>query len=369
MKIRILILSVILTLLADVCSVKAQKEEKKVKCDYAILVGKDVREDLSWSKLIETLQAERGGEVFGYNENPGETFDKLKQVRPHYVVVLDKVENVTSRFVRTLHMMSRNMDEDPYEDFVWGIITGDTPSAAMRFVTEAQVPRKENEAWLKQCDLEKMCGFSGKCWWGEKYKNEWKRWMDTPGKPTVAEAVFLQQQYNIERLLEWNPNVLTLTLPDDCDGNTDNEVIRALVKKELNINGTDKQIELLKNRDVIVYYGDPRWNLRLRKSEDNGFNVGFKKNNEKCVITLKAGKERIGVSEFIYFFPKRLEVPKLLNDLQKGEEIIFDETFMLVRNIRLEEEEKYVISFSVEGGASLAKKLLKQIRPPQNIKF
>lgn len=340
-----------------------EKEEEKIRgFDYVMLVSKAVREDLSWSKLIEALEAERGGKIFDYNENPGDALTQLKQVRPHYVVVIDKMENVTPRMVKAMNMLSRIMDDDPYGDFVWGIITGSTPSAAMQFVTDAQMPQKVNMEWLNACELEKMCGFAGENICENKYKHAWKKWMSMAGEPIMAEAVFLQQQYIIDRLLAWNPKVLTLSLPEGCDGNTSNDVIRELVEKELNIEGTEEQIELLKHRDVMAYYGDPQWSLRLKKRKDNDFKVSFKKNSTRCEVTLEPGKKEVNVDEFFYFFPKQLEAPTLLGELQKGE-LIFNETFMILRGVRLEPGEKFQINFKVEGGDSFGKKLLKQMRP------
>lgn len=344
-----------LVLLGTTFHVYSQK--KKAACEYAILVSQAVREDLAWNKLVETLKMEHGGEVFGYNQYPGELFDQLKQVQPRYVAVVEKTEKITPSFIRMMHAMSRNMDEDPYEDFVWGIITGSQAVDAMRMVTDAQVPKKVDIEWLSACALEELSGYNGQDWSTGVYKDSWKKRMKTPSRHTIAEAVFLQQQYILEQLMRWDPKTLGLVLPDDMD----DEVIKSLVKKELGKECTKEQIDLLKNRDVLAYYGDPKWNIRL-KEFSSSFKMTCKKQRLLCTLTFESNGEVCDIDEYVFFFPKRLEVPQLLTELRGGEEILFDETFVIVQNVHLEAGEKYSIKFSVEGADSVGVKVMKLLQ-------
>ena len=341
------------------CTFQVYAQKKKGTCEYAILVSKAVREDLAWKKLTETLKMNHGGVEFDYNQYPGEVFDKLKQAQPRYVTVVEKAEKVTPLFVRMMHAMSRNMSDTPYEDFVWGIITGEQAVDAMRMVTDAQTPKKVDMGGLEACELEKLSGYNGVNWSTGAWKDSWKERMKTPAKHTVAEAVFLQQQCILERLAAWDPKSLGLVLPENEEGCVvDDEAIRILVKKELGKECTGEQIELLKNRDVLVYYGDPKWNIRL-KEVLSPFKMTCKKQRLLCTVTFESNGKACDIDEYIFFFPKRLEEPSLLAELREGEELLFDDTFMIIRNVHLEAGEKYSIKFSVEGADSMGIKVMK----------
>lgn len=337
-------------------------QKKKNTCEYAILVSKAVREDLAWKKLTETLKMNHGGVEFEYNQYPGEVFEKLKQAQPRYVAVVEKAEKITPLFVRMMHAMSRNMSNTPYEDFVWGIITGTQAVDAMQMVADAQAPKKVDMEWLEACELGKLSGYDGQDWCSGVYKDSWKERMTTPAKHTIAEAVFLQQQYILERLAAWDLKSLSLILPENEEGCVvDDEAIRTLVKKELGKECTVEQIELLKNRDVLVYYGDPKWNIRL-KEVSYPFKMTCKKQRLLCTVTFESNGEACDIDEYILFFPKRLEEPKLLTELRDGEELLFDDAFMIIRNVHLEAGEKYSIKFSVEGADSVGVKVIKLLQ-------
>lgn len=350
----------LLVLLVTASHVYSQK--KKTVCEYAILVSQAVREDLAWNKLVETLKMEHGGEVFGYNQYPGELFSQLKQAQPYYVTVVEKAEKITPLFVRMMHAMSRSMSDSPYEDFVWGIITGAQAVDAMQMVTDAQTPKRVDVEWLEACELGKLSGYNGQNWCSGVYKDSWRERMKTPARHTIAEAVFLQQQYILERLVSWDPKSLGLVLPENEEGCVvDDEAIRALVKKELGKECTDEQVELLKNRDVLVYYGDPKWNIRL-KEVASPFKMTCKKQRLLCTVTFESNGEACDIEEYVFFFPKRLEQPSLLTELRDGEELLFDDMFMIVRNVHLEAGEKYSIKFSVEGADSVGVKVIKLLQ-------
>lgn len=337
-------------------------QKKKNTCEYAILVGKAVREDLAWKKLTETLKMNHGGIVFDYNQYPGEVFDKLKQAQPRYVAIVEKAENISPLFVSMIHAMSRNMNKTPYEGFVWGIITGTQAVDAMRMVTDAQTPRKVDMEWLAAYELDQFSGSNGQDGGMGVCEEDWKERMKTPARHTIAEAVFLQQQYILERLAAWDPKSLTLLFPKvEGEDVFDDEAIRALVKKELGKECTEEQIELLRKRDVLAYYGDPKWNIRLKEVE-MPYKVTCKKQRLLCTLTFESNGEACDIDEYIFFFPKRLESPALLTELREGEELVFDETFMIIRKLHIDAGEKYSIKFSVDGADSVGVKVMKLLQ-------
>ncbi|MFR7877219.1 MAG: hypothetical protein ACLU4J_12975 [Butyricimonas paravirosa] len=62
----------------------------------------------------------------------------MREIKPRYVAVVEKPENVSRDFVVDLNRMSREVDEDIYVDFLWGIITGIDAGCGFTFGGESR---------------------------------------------------------------------------------------------------------------------------------------------------------------------------------------------------------------------------------------
>ncbi len=65
--------------------------------------------------------------------------DFLAQMRPRTVAFVRTPDEVDFPTIVTLHRLMRTLDDDPYEDAIWGIVTGPTPADALR-VARAEKP-------------------------------------------------------------------------------------------------------------------------------------------------------------------------------------------------------------------------------------
>lgn len=54
------------------------------------------------------------------------------------MAVVARPEEIDRVLVNDLHRLSRRLDDDPYGDCIWGIVTGYTPQAAMRIASETK---------------------------------------------------------------------------------------------------------------------------------------------------------------------------------------------------------------------------------------
>ena len=92
---------------------------------YAVLAPAAFAEDAeSWEGVVSSLQQRHQATVLRFEDSPMELEAQLRDVAPRYVAVVDVPENIGRDYVIALNQMSRRMDEDPYADFLWGIITG-----------------------------------------------------------------------------------------------------------------------------------------------------------------------------------------------------------------------------------------------------
>ena len=122
--------------------------------DYAILVSNRVKASTEWMRAVDALQkAHPEADILFYENHPEETLKHLQVLQPRYVAVVETPEALGRDFVIKLNQISRKVDNDIYEDFICGIITGYNADAAVRMVTDAQTPFEMKNAIATIQDL------------------------------------------------------------------------------------------------------------------------------------------------------------------------------------------------------------------------
>ena len=133
MNIRYLIL-ILLAMTAIITPSNAQE------VNYVVLARTDVIENAEWNRVATTLANKHRAEIIRFAEKPEEALPRLKQIRPRYVAIVDLPKNIGVEYVQNVNRMARNVDDDIYVDFMWGIITGYDAEAAIRMVDNATEP-------------------------------------------------------------------------------------------------------------------------------------------------------------------------------------------------------------------------------------
>lgn len=144
--------------------------------DYIVLVSKVVNDDASWREVADALAKKHNAEVVVFDESPCEAIESLREMKPRYVAVVDMPENIGRDYVIDFHHVSRDIDEDIYADFMWGIITGYDAEAAMRMVNNSTEPLVVKDAVATIMELNSAKWFDNYAWvddhtkglWGEK---------------------------------------------------------------------------------------------------------------------------------------------------------------------------------------------------------
>lgn len=105
---------------------------------YAIVVSKLTNEDASWSKVVSALenqwQSRYQVKKFVWTDNIYDSLTELRSFQPRYVCFVAQSEETNRDFVVSAHRMTRRLDDDPYTDAVWGILTGYEASDALRII-------------------------------------------------------------------------------------------------------------------------------------------------------------------------------------------------------------------------------------------
>lgn len=164
-----------------------------------------------------------------------------------------------------------------------------------------------------------------------------------PGRYSLAEAFYLNQQDMLHQIDSWDPELCRKPFPYGPEGFAEEDLAKAseVAGRELTVD----ELGFFFDRDVLAFYGDPAWNVRLKElPEENDFTVTASNEGGQYVLTVTTSEnfsaERMAGSHFkeehvkdlpfSYFFPERLKNPRLA----EGEtwDAAVDENFLLIYN-------------------------------------
>lgn len=122
-------------------------EDETAKSGYAIVATTSVLDDPDWHNVVKTLQKKYVNqyqvEIIEWDDH---FFEKLRHVFPKYVCFIVKPEEATIARLITIWQETRKLDDDPYGDVIWSIITGYDANDALRL------------AQVKSLIVERACG-------------------------------------------------------------------------------------------------------------------------------------------------------------------------------------------------------------------
>lgn len=458
--------------------------------EYVVLTSEAVKNDVAWMKVVNALRDKHQAEVLYYAKKQRECLEGLKILHPRYVAIVDKPENLDASVVIDIHCLSREVDEDIYEDFLWGIITGYDAAAALKMVNNSTEPLVIKDAVASITELKSAKWFDRFGWvddhteklWGEKtgaglqvktgtvsgqlietfvdlymkydpdlvvtasHATEWnlempysdgtitsrngklmantdigqkeirntgkrrvyfpvgnclignvgnsresmaiawmngadavavvgyvvptwfgragwgglKYWLTTPGRYTLAEAIFLNQQDLLNQHNGWNSDLLKRKFPYRGYGAGLRNVLE-MMTEEMGKQPAVHEMGFWHDRDVLAYYGDPKWNVRLQEiPEEDDFTVISSIKGKKCVITITTKEnfslermkgdhfkeEHVQDLPFSYFFPERLNNPRLAEG--QDWKVALDENFLLIYNGNFEPNKTYEVVLDID---------------------
>jgi len=105
---------------------------------YAVLVSRSTFADAGWKAVVEALRAKHKASVIVYPKSVDEARAALARDFPRYACVVARPEDVGVRLVVDVHRLMRKLDDDPYTDCLWGILTGYEAADALRIAKHAE---------------------------------------------------------------------------------------------------------------------------------------------------------------------------------------------------------------------------------------
>ena len=93
---------------------------------YVVAADRATLADGGWKQVVDALAQKHQAAVVGFDgqDGLGGLVAELRRSRPKYVCFVLRPESAGRNFVRAAHAAMRRLDDDPYGDAIWGIVTG-----------------------------------------------------------------------------------------------------------------------------------------------------------------------------------------------------------------------------------------------------
>lgn len=175
--------------------------------EYVVVAGKSILGDTEWMNVAKLLQKKHKAVLVSYNDSLEEILPILREVNPRYVAIVEKPEELNRGYVIRMNQLSRMVNPDVFEDFLWGIITGYNAKSARRMVEDASTPLVIKKAIATISELSSAKWFDEYAWIDDREKGVW-------GEKKGSESVV--ERYNVapEKVLEQFYSLYTNCDPD-----------------------------------------------------------------------------------------------------------------------------------------------------------
>ncbi len=125
--------------------------------NYVIAVRGSTLENKGWRNVVEKLKAKHQGTIARFDNHLEEILPQLKIIKPRYLCLVLTPQDATRDAVISINQITRQLDDDPYGDVIWGIVTGYMPGFALKMasVNRMDIRRglgKTQVNWLRYLD-------------------------------------------------------------------------------------------------------------------------------------------------------------------------------------------------------------------------
>jgi hypothetical protein len=175
--------------------------------DYAIVISATTLADPAWKAVVDALVNKHGlhhdKDVIVFSPGVIGALPHLREKFPKYSCFVATPKEVTQQFVGDVHRVTRQLDEDPYTDTQWGILTGYDASNALdiaRYQTPLSVEKVASGTEIAlECCTEGL-------WYDELVKNKYVR-KDRGGEAKQLQGPDDTTQRFVEVLSTYEPDL------------------------------------------------------------------------------------------------------------------------------------------------------------------
>lgn len=99
---------------------------------YAVLISQHTYGSPEWREVAEALRTKHHATILTYSNQVSSLLPELRRLFPRYACLVATPREVSRQFVAEVHRLMRRLDDDPYPDLFWGILTGYDATNALR---------------------------------------------------------------------------------------------------------------------------------------------------------------------------------------------------------------------------------------------
>ncbi len=111
----------------------------KPAASYSIVVSAATNADPEWKHVVAALEEKYdGAEVVTFAESVHEALPALRSRHPRYTCFVATPTEAGRQFVADVHRLTRQFDDDPYADTLWGILTGYDAANALKIAKHTE---------------------------------------------------------------------------------------------------------------------------------------------------------------------------------------------------------------------------------------
>ncbi|MGA2065789.1 MAG: hypothetical protein ABSG86_12505 [Thermoguttaceae bacterium] len=107
-------------------------DQAKAEGGYCTVASRSTREDPHWKPVVDALIVKHQGTAITFETAVQDSLAALQKELPRYVCFVAKPAEATREFVAEVNRLTRRINDDPYTDAVWGILTGYDAACALR---------------------------------------------------------------------------------------------------------------------------------------------------------------------------------------------------------------------------------------------
>jgi zinc protease len=100
--------------------------------EYAVVVSPATA--AHWPRAVAALQEKHAAAIVSWDRSIDRALPALQAQRPRFACFVARPEECTREFVIAVHRLTRRLDDDPYGDCIWGILTGRDEGDLLRIV-------------------------------------------------------------------------------------------------------------------------------------------------------------------------------------------------------------------------------------------
>ncbi|MDR3229527.1 MAG: hypothetical protein LBT53_09040 [Puniceicoccales bacterium] len=161
---------------------------------YAVVVSQETLALADWREVAETFAKNRNAKLFTYKTAAGvaSVREKLAAEMPFYTAFVARPEECGRAYIAEIHRLTRRLDDDPWLDTQWGVITGTDAASAAQLANAApplKIQRALSTTKLDDRSFSEYFSLSDDTpggWSWKKPDGTFPRGCDDLGKPEVA---------------------------------------------------------------------------------------------------------------------------------------------------------------------------------------